>query len=287
MTSNDNDNTCISIQNLNFKYDSSPILENFSITFNHSSRYLIAGVNGCGKSTLMKLIGGKTIAPPDTIKVMNYDPFRDVHNPHHIAYLNNDWGTRTVAYSGYNMPLQSGLKVDDMMVKLKEQYPERNQELIDVLKINTNWRLNEVSEGQRKRIQLYLGLLRPFTVCLLDEITVNLDIIIKFRLMEYLKKESIQNHACIIYITHIFDGLDEWCSDLLYMNPHGHIGYFDKKPNELLYPYLLRRIQCDTSDSYTTQSHDDEKGIHEYRNTCTKNAGGFTHGVLVSYTHSS
>ena len=70
------------------------------------------------------------------------------------------------------------------------------------------------------------------------------------------------------------------------MHPHGHIGYFDEKPNKLLCPYILRRIQCDTSDSHTSQSHDDENGIHEYRNTRTKYAGGFTHGVIVSYTHS-
>ena len=52
----------------------------------------------------------------------------------------------------------------------------------------------------------------------IDEITVNLDILVKNRLMQYLKKECIQNNACIIYITHIFDGLDDWCDYLYYIN---------------------------------------------------------------------
>ena len=43
----------------------------------------------------------------------------------------------SVAFAGYSLPLQSGLKVNDMMVKLKETFPDRNKELIDVLNINT------------------------------------------------------------------------------------------------------------------------------------------------------
>ncbi len=38
-------------------------------------------------------------------------------------------------------------------------------------------RLNKVSDGQRRRVQICLGLLKPYQVLLLDEITVDLDVV--------------------------------------------------------------------------------------------------------------
>lgn len=265
----------IIINNLSFSYEKKEIFNDLNLRFQKGGCYLIVGLNGCGKSTLLKLIGGKTICPYSSIQVLNKDPFRDTILNKDLSFLNNDWGTRTVAYSGYNMPLQSGLLVKEMMVKLKEQFPERNQELLEILNINPEWKLNEVSEGQRKRVQLYLGLIKPFQICLLDEITVNLDIIIKDRFMKYLKKESIQNNATILYVTHIFDGLDDWCSHLLYLKQGGKIGFFDKKPSSPIYNYLLELLK---KEPYSRTEEAEQK-----RTEGTKNAGGYTAGILPEY----
>lgn len=55
--------------------------------------------------------------------------------------------------------------------------PERVQELIEVMDVNPKWRMNLVSDGQRRRVQLVIGLMKPFKVLLLDEITVDLDVL--------------------------------------------------------------------------------------------------------------
>ena len=81
--------------------------------------FFVEGNVGSGKSTLLKMLAGKTISPYKSIQVLNKDPFRDTILNNYISFLNNEWGTRTVAYSGYNMPLQSALSVKEMMVKLK------------------------------------------------------------------------------------------------------------------------------------------------------------------------
>ena len=177
-------NFSIEINDLTFCYkqdytkQTEPVFKNLSLNFEKGKRYIVTGLNGSGKSTLLKLIGGKTLTEYGAVKVNDKDPFRETSSNFDIAFINNDWGTQTVAFTGYNIPLQSSLKVKEMMVKLKETYPERNQELIKVLGINEEWSMNAISEGQRKRVQLYLGLIQPFKVCLLDEITVNLDILV-------------------------------------------------------------------------------------------------------------
>ncbi len=265
---------CISIENLTFYYDNIKFFENLNLELYEKKCYVLSGLNGTGKSTLLKIISGKTLAPYDSVKVYNKDPFRDTSINKEIVYITNEWGTRTVAYCGYNMPMQSSIKVKEMMIKLKKTYPERNKELISILEINEEWSLNEISEGQRKRVQLYLGLIQPFKVCLLDEITVNLDLLIKDKFMNYLKKECIERSACILYVTHIFDGLDNWCDDLIYLNhkKHFEIIPIHKIPNSNLFSFLLLKFKEENF-------HNDETMIKP----SMKNAGGYSDGVLINY----
>ena len=270
----------ININNLTFKYQDNIIFENLNLKFYSNSCHVLSGLNGCGKSTLLKVISGKSLAPFDSVKVLEKDPFRDTSSNINIAYINNEWGTRTVAYAGYNMPLQSSIKVKEMMTKLKEKYKDRDIELQNVLGINPEWSLNSISEGQRKRVQLYLGLIQPFKVCLLDEITVNLDILVKDRFMNYLKKESIFNNVCVIYVTHIFDGLENWCTDLIYLKKNKDIIFkkINEIPNKNIYSYLLNEFNNEQINMDTKM--ETEENISHFSK---KNAGGYSNGVLIDY----
>ena len=67
--------------------------------------------------------------------------------------------------------------------------------------------MQELSDGQRRRVQIMLGLVKPFKLLLLDEITSELDIIERRNFLNYLKKETIENNATVIYATHILDEL--------------------------------------------------------------------------------
>lgn len=266
---------CVEINNLTFKYENTVIFKNFSLDLYSNNCYVLSGLNGCGKSTLLKIIGGKSLCESDKVRVLSKDPFRDTTLNNDITFVNNDWGTRTVAYAGYNMPIQSSLKVNEMMVALKEQFPERNKELLDVLDINPEWSLNGVSEGQRKRVQLYLTLLKPFKICLLDEITVNLDLLVKDKFMKYLKKETLERECCIVYVTHIFDGLEDWGTQLIYLkkNKEIEITNIENIPN--IYKHLLSKFKEENTSEL-------EKEANSYTNTPKKNAGGYSNGVLIN-----
>lgn len=42
------------------------------------------------------------------------------------------------------MPLQADIAVGDMMKKDQERYPERREELLDMLAVDPNWRMHQV-----------------------------------------------------------------------------------------------------------------------------------------------
>ena len=63
-----------------------------------------------------------------------------------------------------------------------------------------------------------MGLLRPWSVLLLDEITVDLDLLSRARFLEFLKRETLEREATVVYATHILDNLAEWPSHLVHMH---------------------------------------------------------------------
>ena len=144
---------CVNVKDLQFQYNDKPIFHNLCLELYFNKCYVLSGLNGCGKSTILKILGGKTLTQFGKVEVLNKDPFRDTTLNNDITFINNDWGMKNEGLTGPS-PLQSSLKVNEMMVKLKKDFPERNKELLSILKINENWRLNAVSDGQRKRIQL-------------------------------------------------------------------------------------------------------------------------------------
>jgi len=131
------------------------------------------------------------------------------------------------------------------MQKLQETFPERRDELVKLLGINLEWRMFCLSDGQRRRVQLMLCLLRPFGLLLLDEVTTSLDVCVRQDLLVYLLKEVAEAKAVgrpcsIIYATHIFDGLDDWATHLVHLNDTGKCAFVGKTTDCGYYQELSR-----------------------------------------------
>jgi CCR4-NOT complex subunit CAF16 len=59
-------------------------------------------------------------------------------------------------------------------------------------------------------------------VLLLDEITVDMDVVGRLDLLAFFAQECEQRGATIIYATHIFDGLEPWITHLAHV-ADGHL----------------------------------------------------------------
>ena len=229
------ENNVIDIQNLNFTYSNSKILfKNLSLRVDKGKRYILVGSNGSGKTTLLNILGGKHMIDINSVKVLGQPPFHNTHPD--IKLLTGNWA-RTVSFAGTNIAYQADISVLEMIKNIKKYDINRLKKLLSILDINLSWRMNLVSDGQRRRVQILLGLLKPCQILLLDEITVDLDVVSRNDFLQFLKEETENNNLTVVYATHIFDGLHKWATDIAYINDKhniedsGTLEYFNKKYN--------------------------------------------------------
>ncbi|KAG0475937.1 hypothetical protein HPP92_012778 [Vanilla planifolia] len=198
----------VEICNLRFTYPgidghppsgSKPLIEDFSLTLHAGDRCLLVGSNGAGKTTLLKILGGKHMVEPEMVRVMGRSVFHDtaLTSSGELSYLGGDW-RRDVAFAGFEVTIQMDISAEKMIYGVHGVDPQRRNELIEVLDIDMSWRMHKASDGQRRRVQICMGLLKPFKVLLLDEITVDLDVLVRANLLKYLKR-NVKQEA---YVAH-------------------------------------------------------------------------------------
>jgi alpha-D-ribose 1-methylphosphonate 5-triphosphate synthase subunit PhnL len=50
------------------------------------------------------------------------------------------------------------------------KHKERRDKLLDILDVDLDWHMHAISDGERRRVQLCMGLMAPWDVLLLDEV---------------------------------------------------------------------------------------------------------------------
>jgi CCR4-NOT complex subunit CAF16 len=197
----------IEVRDLHFAYRGNPreVLAGVNLTVAPGRRVLVIGANGAGKTTLLRIIAGKHMVDASAVRVLGVSAFHDPTLSARIEFL------------GGRFPFEVDLRVDEILARQLDVDADRRDRLIDVLGVDVTWHMHAVSDGQRRRVQLLLGLMRPRAVLLLDEITTDLDLIARQDLLAFLREETVVRGTTILYATHIFDTLDRWATDIIYM----------------------------------------------------------------------
>jgi len=161
----------VEVKNLNFRYDlsntkrdihthsKSYLLEDVSVRVEITSRIGVLGANGCGKSTLIKLIIGE-LTPIDgiiTINSMNIAVF----NQHHVDSLN--LGLTSVEYLQEKFP------------GLKEQDYRRHLGNFGIRDDLSMMQIGNLSGGQKSRLVFSILTWKQPHLLILDEPTNHLD----------------------------------------------------------------------------------------------------------------
>lgn len=152
----------IRIKDLSFKYEKEYLFKNFSLHIPPGESCLITGINGVGKSTLLRIMAGVLL--PDRGKV-TYNPSLGNNPQTKIGFISD----KLSFYESLKVP--DAIRLHQSIYKIKEF----DQHLIQHTKIKESQRIKELSVGQKTIFLLSLMLSIKPEVLLIDEIIHSLD----------------------------------------------------------------------------------------------------------------
>ncbi|KAA1243591.1 ABC transporter ATP-binding protein [Aquimarina sp. RZ0] len=164
---------------------------------------LILGPSGVGKTTLLHLMAGLLIPKKGNVFIGNTCVHQLTRNQ-----LNNFRGKNIGiifqrAYFIKSLTLLENMKIREKLSK-KTTDQDRRRQLLEQLELTEvrNKKVHELSEGQRQRLSIALGVIHKPKVILADEPTSNLDDKNCEKVISLLKKEAQICKSNLIIITH-------------------------------------------------------------------------------------
>jgi ATP-binding cassette subfamily F protein uup len=152
------------VKDVNYNLPDKNLVKNFSTTVMRGDRIALIGPNGCGKSTLIKLLIEKLQPQSGEIKVGTklevayFDQYREALDPEKTVEENVGEGKSTVTINGQDRHILSYLQ-DFLFSPMRARTP-----------------VKALSGGEKNRLLLARLLLRPANLIILDEPTNDLDI---------------------------------------------------------------------------------------------------------------
>ena len=200
-------------KNLNKAYTKGRfVLQNMNLQIPRGRIVGLLGPNGCGKSTLIKLISGLLQPNSGEILVCG-EPVSEKTNS-------------LISYLPERTYFSSGMKVNELIKYFSDFYSDFDSEkayhLLADLGIDTKANLKALSKGTKEKVQLILVMSRNAKLYLLDEPIAGVDPAAR----EYILSTIVGNYnqdATIIITTHLITDVEQILDDFLFLGYGGRI----------------------------------------------------------------
>ena len=208
-------------------------LKGIDLTIEEGEFFALLGPNGAGKSTLINILAGLAKPSSGSIKVMGYDVIKDYQN-----------ARRSLGVVPQELVFDPFFNVREML-RFQAGYfgkGRENDDWIDEViegldlqeKANTNMRM--LSGGMKRRALIAQALVHKPPVIVLDEPTAGVDVELRNRLWQFIKKLNQKGHT-IVLTTHYLEEAEALCSRVAMMD-QGKVVALDKTRN------LLKRFSA-------------------------------------------
>ncbi len=178
----------INVENITKSYTGRKLFSKASFYVQENEKIGIIGINGTGKSTLLKIVAGDEEPDEGTVTtanhiVINYLPQNPEFDPDETAL---EHVMSRVVTSQLDEDMRWSIESDAKSLLMKLDITDMTQ------------KTGELSGGQRKRLALATVVLKPCDVLILDEPTNHLD----YEMVEWLEDYLRRFRGAIIMITH-------------------------------------------------------------------------------------
>ena len=189
-----------------------PVLRDFNLTLGGGRIVGLLGPNGCGKSTLMKLITGLLTPDRGIIKVCGAC----------ISHKTNS----LVSYLPERTYFDPSMKVTELIKFFSDFYSDFNpaaaERMLEELGIDKTKKLRTLSKGTKEKVQLIMVMSRKAKLYLLDEPIAGVDPAAR----DYILRTIIGNYnpeATIVITTHLIYDIEGVLDDFYFMGRSGEI----------------------------------------------------------------
>lgn len=189
-----------------------PVLINTSLSVPAGRIVGLLGPNGCGKSTLIKLIAG-LLQPNEGEILVDGKPV-------------SEETCALISYLPERTYFDSSMKVNELVDFFQDFYKDFDKEraytLLKDLNIDTTAKLKTLSKGTKEKVQLILVMSRNAKLYLLDEPIAGVDPAAR----EYILSTIVSNYnpeASIIITTHLITDVEQVLDDFFFITFGGQI----------------------------------------------------------------
>jgi len=207
--------SCIVAKSLHKTYGSVKAVDGIDLYVKSGQVFGFLGPNGAGKSTTIKLL--TTLIPPSSGK-LNILGIDAIKNPLEIR---NKIGV-VLQQPSYEptLSVEKSLEKYGMMWNVNhKKRSDRVEELITAFDLQEfrKKRNEDLSLGQRRRVQVAREFMHDMELLFLDEPTVGLDPTARRKLLDFLKNK-IKTGLTIFFTTHILTEAEYICDEIAIMN---------------------------------------------------------------------
>lgn len=192
-------------------YGKEAVLENFSLQADRGEIIGLVGENGAGKSTLLKIIA--TLNRPTSGEVY-------IDEQSYGKYYKKL--RRKIGYVPQEVELWEELTVMENMKFFEELSPENRsvselKGLLSELHLEKyNTKVNRLSGGMKRKLNLAISLIHEPELLLLDEPTAGIDLKSRIEIGKFLKSLSDKG-TLIIYTSHDMTEIKELCDRTIFI----------------------------------------------------------------------
>jgi len=220
---------CIETKNLRKKYASTVAVDGVDLQIESGQVFGFLGPNGAGKSTVIKLL--TTLISPSNgeISVLGIDSSK------HPLEIRKKIGV-VLQQPSYEPTLSAEKSLDKygMMWNIdKKTRKKRTEELLSAFGLEEirKKKMEDLSIGQRRRVQVAREFMHNMELLFLDEPTVGLDPTARRKLLDFLRDQVKKSGLTIFYTTHVLSEAEYLCDNIAIIN-NGKIMAVDS-PSEL------------------------------------------------------
>lgn len=203
-------------ENISYSYEGRPLIQNFSTEISRGDRVGIVGENGCGKTTLLKILLGEltpqsgSVRLGSNLQIAYFDQMRTRLREDKSLIENIGDGQEYVVLNGQKRHVLSYLQ-DFLFTAQRARGP-----------------ISALSGGERNRLLLACLFSHPSNVLVLDEPTNDLDM----ETLDLLADLLVEYNGTVITVSHDRDFLDNVATEILGFEGVGDIhenvgGYSD------------------------------------------------------------